>query len=83
MLIGIEKRKSKFVTEKRDDNTKIYRQKLRLSLESMFKYMEAMSVLTPGGELDNMIKEINASIQKLDFAIKMRSTHKSEELEQN
>jgi len=83
LVTAIETRKSKFVNEKRDDNTKILRQKLSMSLDSMFKYIEAMSVLTPGGELDNMIKEINASIQKLDFAVKMRTTHKTEEAEQN
>jgi len=83
LVTDIETRKSKFVNEKRDDNTKLLRQKLSISLESIFKYIEAMSVLTPGSELDYMIKEINASIQKLDFAVKMRTTHKSEEIKQN
>jgi len=83
LVRAIETRKSKFVNEKRDGNTKVLRQKLSISLDSMFKYIEAMSVLTPGSELDSMIKEINESIQKLDFAIKMRTTHNTEEIEQN
>ncbi|MGZ2370686.1 DUF6261 family protein [Ancylomarina sp. YFZ004] len=83
LVSAIETRKSKFVSEKRDDNTKFLRQKLSVSLDSMFMYLVSMSALEPGGELDKIIKEINESIQKLEISIKMRTTHKTEETEQN
>jgi len=83
LMLAIKNRKNKWVNEKRDDNTKLLRQKLAMSLESMFKYIEAMSVIEPGGELDDLIKKINESIQKLELSIKLRKTHNTEEIEQN
>jgi len=77
---AINNRKQKAVSEKRADNIKLLRMKLATSLESMFKYLEAMSVIQDGGEIDDMIKAINESILKLDTSIKMRSAHHSEEV---
>jgi len=83
LIMAIKTRKNKWVNERRDENTKLLRQKLATSLGSMFKYIEAMSVIAPGGELDNIIKKINESIRKLELSVKMRKTHNTEEIEQN
>ncbi len=81
LLAAITLRKDKKVSELNDNETREIRIRLTDNLIKMFKYLEVMSEISPGGELDTMIKQINLSIQKIEIAIKMRS-NKSQELEE-
>ncbi|MGZ2370477.1 DUF6261 family protein [Ancylomarina sp. YFZ004] len=81
LLAAIALRKDKKVNELNDNQTREIRTRLTDNLINMFKYLEVMSDISPGGDLDNMIKQINVSIQKIETAVKMRS-HKSSELEE-
>jgi hypothetical protein len=79
LIVSIGERSNKNADQKRENDTKLFRMELAEKLGGMFKYMEAMSGLAQGGELDTMIKKINDSIQKLETSHKMRSFKKSEE----
>lgn len=81
LLAAIALRKDKKVSELNDNETREIRIRLTDNLLKMFKYLEVMSDISPGGDLDTMIKEINLSIQKIEIAIKKR-THKGQELEE-
>ena len=81
LLSAIALRKDKKVSELNDNETHEIRIRLTDNLIKMFKYLEVMSEISPGGELDTMIKQINLSIQKIETAIKKR-THKGQELEE-
>jgi len=80
LILILDERNSKNADQKRESETKLFRQKLGESLSGMFKYMESMSGLVSGGEFDAMIKKINQSILKLEISQKMRSSRKPEEL---
>ena len=69
---AIALRKDKKVNESNENKTREIRKHLTDNLIKMFKYLEVMSEISPGGDLDNMIKEINLSIQKIETAIKKR-----------
>ncbi len=79
LVLAIDERSNKKVNQKRENDTKILRSELAESISSMFKYLEAMSGLTPGGELDSMIKQINECISKLEISRKLRGSRKVEE----
>jgi len=81
LLVAIDSRKNKKVSEQKENETREMRNRLTGNLIKMFKYLEVMSEITPGGDLDTMIKQINESIQKVETSVKMRS-HKSTELEE-
>lgn len=81
LLAAIALRKDKKVSELNDNETREIRIRLTDNLTKMFKYLEVMSEISPDGDLDTMIKQINLSIQKIETAIKKRS-HKSPELEE-
>ncbi len=81
LLAAIALRKDKKLGELNDNETREIRIRLTDNLIKMFKYLEVMSDILPGGELDTMIKEINLSIQKIEIAIKKRS-NKNQELEE-
>ena len=81
MLAAIALRKDKKLSELNDSETHEIRIRLTDNLIKMFKYLEVMSDISPDGDLDTMIKQINMSIQKIETAIKKR-THKSPELEE-
>tara|TARA_R110001583_G_scaffold4430_7_gene25698 strand:- start:6639 stop:7379 length:741 start_codon:yes stop_codon:yes gene_type:complete len=81
LLAAIAMRKDKKVSELNDSEIHEIRIRLTDNLIKMFKYLEVMSEISPGGDLDTMIKQINLSIQKIETAIKKR-THKSQELEE-
>ena len=81
LLAAIALRKDKKVSELNDKETQEIRNRLTDNLIKMFKYLEVMSDISPGGDLDTMIKQINLSIQKIEIAIKKR-THKGQELEE-
>ena len=75
--IALVNRQNKYVSEKRENDTKELRKKLYENLVNLFKYMEAISAITPHGEMDNMIKLINESINKINLSIKLRSAHRN------
>jgi len=79
LVAAIAHRKDKRVSELTENETREIRIRLNANLNKMFRYMEVMSDVVPGGPFDNMIKQINMSIQKIDTAIKRR-TNKSPEL---
>lgn len=79
LVLILGERNSKNADQKRENETKLFRQKLGESMSGMFKYMESMSGLAPGGELDVMIKKINESILKLETSQKMRGNRKPDE----
>ncbi len=81
LLVAIDSRKNKKISEQNENETREMRNRLTGNLIKMFKYLEVMSEITPGGDLDTMIKQINESIQKAETSVKMRS-HKSTELEE-
>ncbi len=81
LLAAIDSRKNKKVSELNENETRDIRIRLTANLIKMFKYMEVMSEITPGSDLDTMIKQINVSIQKIETTVKKRS-HKSPELEE-
>jgi hypothetical protein len=81
LLAAIALRKDKKVSELNDNETREIRNRLTDNLIKMFKYLEVMSDISPGGDLDTMIKEINMSIHKIEIAIKKRS-NKSIEIEE-
>ncbi|WP_372642166.1 DUF6261 family protein [Ancylomarina sp.] len=81
LFAAIALRKDKKVSELNDNETHEIRIRLTDNLIKMFKYLEVMSDISPGGDLDTMIKQINLSIQKIEIAIKKR-TNKSQELEE-
>jgi hypothetical protein len=81
LLAAIDSRKNKKVSELNENETREMRNRLTDNLIKMFKYLEVMSEITPGGDLDTMIKQINVSIQKIETSVKMRS-HKSSVLEE-
>ena len=81
LLVAIDSRKDKKVSELSDNETREMRNRLTDNLIKMFKYLEVMSDITPDGDLDTMIKQINVSIQKIETSVKMR-LHKSSELEE-
>ncbi|MBN2598188.1 DUF6261 family protein [Labilibaculum sp.] len=80
LVLILDERNSKNADQKRENETKLFRRNLAESLDGMFKYLEAMSGLTAGSELDIMIKKINECILKLELSQKIRSNRKSEEL---
>lgn len=81
LLSAIALRKNKKVSEVNEDETREIRNRLTANLIKMFKYLEVMSEITPGGDLGTMIKQINVSIQKIETSVKKR-TNKSPELEE-
>lgn len=81
LLAAIAVRKNKKVSEINEDETREIRNRLTANLIKMFKYLEVMSEITPGGELDIMIKQINESIHKIEIALKKRA-NKNHELEE-
>jgi len=81
LVAAIDRRKAKSVGELKENETREIRNRLHANLNKMFRYMEVMSDVAPGGPLDNMINEINLSIQKIETAIKKRR-HTSQELEE-
>lgn len=81
VVAAIAHRKDKKVSELTENETREIRIGLNANLNKMFRYMEVMSDVVPGGPFDNMIKQINMSIQKIETAIKKR-TNKSPELEE-
>ncbi|MDQ1770539.1 hypothetical protein GQR60_02715 [Labilibaculum sp. A4] len=80
LVLILDERNSKNADQKRENDTKLFRKELTESLDGMFKYMESMSGLVSGGELDTMIKKVNESILKLEMSQNMRGRRKSEEL---
>ena len=81
LLAAIAFRKNKKASELNENKTREIRYRLTDNLIKMFKYLEVMSEISPGGDFDNMIKEINLSIQKIETAVKKRR-NKSSELEE-
>ena len=81
LLAAIDTRKNKKVNEQNESKTREIRIQLADNLLKMFKYLEVMSDISPGGDLDTMVKQINESIQKIETSVKMRS-RKSPELEE-
>jgi len=81
LLNAISHRKDKKVSELNDKETRVIRNRLNANLNRIFRYMEVMSDVAPGGPLETMIKEINESILKIETAIKIR-THKFQEVEE-
>jgi len=81
LLAAIAHRKNKNANELEEDETREIRNRLADHLIKMFKYLEVMSEITPSMELDQMIKLINVSIQKIETAIKKRR-YMSPELEE-
>ncbi len=81
LLAAIDTRKNKKVNEQNENKTREIRIQLADNLLKMFKYLEVMSDISPGGDLDTMVKQINESIQKIETSVKMRS-RKSPELEE-
>ena len=81
LLATIAHRKNKNANELEEDETREIRNRLADHLIKMFKYLEVMSEITPSMELDQMIKQINVSIQKIETAIKKRR-YMSPELEE-
>ncbi|BAX82530.1 DUF6261 family protein [Labilibaculum antarcticum] len=80
LIESIDERSDKNADQKRENDTKLFRNNLAESLDGMFKYMESMSSISAGGDLDSIIKKINESILKLEMSQKMRGSRKSEEL---
>ena len=78
LLAAIVIRKDKKVSELNDDATREIRIRLTGNLIKMFKYLEVMSEVAPGGDFDTMIKEINMSIQNIEIAVKKRSNRNIE-----
>jgi hypothetical protein len=74
----IEVRNLKAIDEQRDFDTKTLRTKVYDRLMNIFKYMESMSTINPGGDLDQMIKRINENITKVDMAVKKRYNPKDD-----
>lgn len=81
LLAAIAHRKNKNGNELEEDETREIRNRLTDNLIKMFRYLELMSEITPSAELDQMIKQINVSIQIIETANKKRR-HKSPELEE-
>ncbi len=81
LLAAIALSQNKKVSEISEDETRDIRNRLTVNLIKMFKYLEVMSEITPDGDFDTMIKQINESIQKIETSVKKR-TNKGPELEE-
>ncbi len=81
LLVAILIRKNKKLSEHSEDETREIRNRLTANLIRVFKYLEVMSDITPRGDFDTMVKQINLSIQGIETVLKNR-INKSHELEE-